>query len=95
MAEVPAGMFQSDSEHAAARPELHARFAEDDYQGRAYALYRFEGLWFVVQTYFGSCSGCDDWMDSSSAEHVRVRVRRRRRDCVFGWRHSHDISSRS
>ncbi len=54
MGAVPTRMFGPASPGG---PELLAEFVEDDYQGRAYALYRFEGLWFVLQTCFNSCDG--------------------------------------
>ena len=64
MGGVPARMFESATCPSPGRcagcPELLSEFVEDDYQGRAYALYRFEGRWFVVQTCFDSCDG---WLD--------------------------------
>lgn len=38
---------------------------EDDYQGSVMAVYEFEDSYFYGHARYGSCSGCDAWIDAS------------------------------
>ena len=69
MSDVPTRMFAPD---LCGGPQRIADFEEEEYQGRAYALYYYDGRWFTVHTNFGSCSGCDDWMDQSDEVHMAI-----------------------
>jgi hypothetical protein len=62
MDEVPRSIFD---EHV----ECLESFCEEDYRGSSYALYEFAGKYFVLEECFGSCSGCDGWMDASTDDH--------------------------
>lgn len=37
---------------------------EDNYQGRVFVVYELGGMYFYAYAHFGSCSGCDDWIDA-------------------------------
>lgn len=62
---VPMDMFDKEV-------ELIADYSEDSYQGVSYALYKFDGKWFTVESSFGSCSGCDPWMSDTEEEHEKT-----------------------
>lgn len=39
-------------------------YKEDDYQGTACAVYKYKDKYCYVQESFGSCNGCDPWIDA-------------------------------
>lgn len=46
-----------------------ADWIEDDYQGEEAFAYQFpDGTVVIITDYFGSCSGCDAWEDSTIEE---------------------------
>lgn len=46
-----------------------AEYIEDDYQGTEAFAYEFpDGTVAILTDYFGSCSGCDSWEDSSDED---------------------------
>lgn len=65
MGEVPRSIFD---EHV----KCLESFCEEDYQGSSYALYEFAGRYFVIEENFGSCSGCDGWIDASTDDHEKT-----------------------
>jgi hypothetical protein len=65
MIDVPTSLF---NEHV----QCLASFCEEDYQGTSHALYTFADKYFIIEETFGSCSGCDGWMDASSEDHQKI-----------------------
>jgi hypothetical protein len=52
-----------------------AHWIDDDYQGSEAFAYQFsDGSVVLITDYFGSCSGCDAWEDSSD-EDARGMIR--------------------
>ena len=45
-------------------------FIEEDYQGSSYAIYEYKHHYFYLSESFGSCSGCDEWIDRSVKCHM-------------------------
>lgn len=46
-----------------------ASYIEDDYQGKEGYVYKLQdGRIVLMNDYFGSCSGCDSWEDSSDKD---------------------------
>ena len=49
--------------------EIIASYIQDDYQGEEAFAYRFpDGSVVLITDWFGSCSGCDMWEDSTDEE---------------------------
>ena len=44
-------------------------FNEEDCQGSCYIIYEFENMYFYLKESYGSCSGCDEWIDNTSEAH--------------------------
>lgn len=65
MIDVPTSIFD---EHV----KCLASYSEDDYQGISHALYTFADKYFIVEECFGSCGGCDGWMDASQEYHQEI-----------------------
>ena len=46
-----------------------ASFNTNDYRGSSYCIYEFDNYYFYISVCYGSCSGCDEWIDNSSEKH--------------------------
>lgn len=56
-----------------AAPEIKWIYVEDvgSYQGTVYALGKYQGKWFVMKDYYGSCSGCGAWGEGGEPESLK------------------------
>jgi hypothetical protein len=48
---------------------------DDDYSGIWYAVFVHNSRWFVVNGYFGSCSGCDSLEDTNPLDWLKDYVK--------------------
>ena len=45
-------------------------YNEDTYHGSSYVIYEYKQHYFYVSESFGSCPGCDEWIENNSENHV-------------------------
>jgi hypothetical protein len=57
------------------------KWKAEDYQGLAFAIYKFKGKLFFLHGYFGSCDVCDDYM--AEREIYVEKVRNYLKQCTF------------
>ena len=43
---------------------------QDDYEGSAFVVYKYDKQYFHLTERFGSCPGCDDWLASSTHQRL-------------------------
>lgn len=55
-----------------AAPEIKWLYVEDvgDYQGVVFAIGKYQRKWFIMQDYYGSCSGCGAWGEGGEPEKL-------------------------
>ena len=56
-----------------AAPEISWYHVEDvgSYQGTVFAIGKYQKKWFVMQDYYGSCSGCGAWGEGGEPEKLK------------------------
>lgn len=54
--------------------EVLGHWNEGDYQGMVATCVKLNGKFIVYNDYYGSCSGCDAWEDSSDEEVRRLCI---------------------
>jgi hypothetical protein len=62
-------LFKDDSD-----VETIYSYKDDDYSGEAFVVYKYKEKYFYLQEYFGSCDGCDNWMNSRTLDSFKQGI---------------------
>jgi len=60
---------------------------EDNYQGSVFVVYKLDDMFIYGHGSFGSCSGCDSWIDATPQQKQTVLE-----DLLNGFQSVHQIS---
>lgn len=58
-------------------------YKEGDYDGTAFVVYCYKGIYFYLMEYFGSCDGCDDWESYGTYEGFRQDIKNNIVDNIY------------